>query len=129
MPSQVETQKHTICSRNCLRSIPMWIPWHCLGSDAEIATLENLGTPPIGNATSIKSDLVLEPSSITEGQVFDEISHTTVSSSIPELNFRFCKDVTMQIKDPTSVLNETKGPNSMEEENSLDNAALFNKSL
>ncbi|KAG5630963.1 hypothetical protein H5410_002680, partial [Solanum commersonii] len=98
------------------------------GSDAEIATLEGLGTPQIGNAKSVESDLVRKSSFITEGQVFDENSHTTVSSSIPELNYRFCKDISMQTKFLTSVLTDMKESNSVEEKKSLDNAALFNQS-
>ncbi|KAH0696536.1 hypothetical protein KY290_015893 [Solanum tuberosum] len=69
------------------------------GSDAEISTLEGLGTPQIGNAKSVESDLV-----------------------------RFCKDISMQTKFPTSVLTDTKESNSVEEKKSLDNAALFDKS-
>ncbi|KAH0695621.1 hypothetical protein KY284_015675 [Solanum tuberosum] len=69
------------------------------GSDAEIATLEGLGTPQIGNEKSVESDLV-----------------------------RFCKDISMQTKFPTSVLTDTKESNSVEEKKSLDNAALFDKS-
>ncbi|KAG5621346.1 hypothetical protein H5410_006564 [Solanum commersonii] len=69
------------------------------GSDAEIATLEGLGTPQIGNEKSVESDLV-----------------------------RFCKDISMQTKFPTSVLTDTKESNSVKEKKSLDNAALFDKS-
>lgn len=98
------------------------------GSNAVIATLEGLGTPQIGNAKSVEADLVQEPSSTTEGQVFNEISHTTVSSGIPELNYRFCEDVSMQTKVPTSMLNDTKGSDSVKEEYSVDDVALFNKS-
>ncbi|KAG5580202.1 hypothetical protein H5410_050829 [Solanum commersonii] len=36
------------------------------GNDAEIATLDGLGTPQIGKAKSVESDLVRESSSITE---------------------------------------------------------------
>ncbi|KAK6803624.1 hypothetical protein RDI58_001408 [Solanum bulbocastanum] len=97
------------------------------GSNAEIATLEGLGAPQIGHAKSVGADLVQEPSSITKCQVFDEILHTIVSSDIPEPNNRFCEYVNMQTKVPTSVLNDTKGSNNVEE-NSLDNVALFDTS-
>lgn len=56
-------------------------------SNVEIATLR-LGTPQIGNVKSVELNLVHEPSSIIEGQVFNEIPYTTVSSGIPELNDR-----------------------------------------
>ncbi|WMV10089.1 hypothetical protein MTR67_003474, partial [Solanum verrucosum] len=97
------------------------------GSNAEIVTLEGMGTPQIGNAKSVGADLVQEPSSITKGQVFDEILHTIVSSDIPEPNDRFCEYVNMQTKVPTSVLNDTKGSNNVEE-NSPDTVGLFDTS-
>ncbi|KAH0650352.1 hypothetical protein KY284_030264 [Solanum tuberosum] len=98
------------------------------GSNIEFATLEVVGTPQIGNAKSVEADLLEEPSSITEGQVFDEISHTTVSSDISEPIDRFYEDVSIQTKVPPSVLNDMKGSNDVDEENSLDNVALFDKS-
>ncbi|KAK4723999.1 hypothetical protein R3W88_026778 [Solanum pinnatisectum] len=98
------------------------------GNDDEIATLEGLGTPQIRNAKLLESALVWESSSITEGQVFDENLHTTVSSSIPELNYILYKDISMQTKFPTSVLTDMKELNSVEVKKSLDNAALFDKS-
>ncbi|KAH0747263.1 hypothetical protein KY285_008920 [Solanum tuberosum] len=40
----------------------------------------------------------------------------------------FCEDASIQTKVPPSVLNDTKGSNDVDEENSLDNVALFDKS-
>ncbi|WMV31575.1 hypothetical protein MTR67_024960 [Solanum verrucosum] len=80
------------------------------GSNIEFATLEVVGTPQIGNAKSVEAELLQEPSSINEGQVFDEISHTTASSDISEPIDRFCEDVSIQTKVPPSVLNDTEGP-------------------
>ena len=47
-----------------------------------------------------------------------------MSFDIPEINYRLYEDVSMQPKIHTSVLNDPKASNSVEEENSLDNVAL-----
>ncbi|KAH0671293.1 hypothetical protein KY285_023968 [Solanum tuberosum] len=112
-------------------------------NDVEVEPFEEIETPIIGNANSVELNLVHEPSFITEDQVFDEISHTTVSSNIHDLktivyevehfvttvdkvyNDNFNKEMKL----PLTVLHDTGGSNSDEEENSHDNVALFEKSL
>lgn len=59
------------------------------GSTTEIELPEDMEMPQIGNANSVESNLELVPCSIAEDQVFDEISHTTVSSNIHDLNAIF----------------------------------------
>ena len=60
-------------------------------NDVEVTLFEEIETPQIGNANSIEANLVHEPSFITEDQVFDEISHTTVSSNIHGLKLFFMR--------------------------------------
>ncbi|MCD7468460.1 triosephosphate isomerase [Datura stramonium] len=103
MPSQVETRRRTICSRNGQEKYTNVDSLALLTrSNTEIAILEGLETPQIGTAKSVEVDLVQEPSSITEAQVFDEISHTTASSGITELNDRF----NLQTKQGTMMSNK-----------------------
>ncbi|KAH0756950.1 hypothetical protein KY290_020443 [Solanum tuberosum] len=101
--------------------------------------VEDTETPRLENANSVEVNLVHEPSPIIEDQVFDEISHTTVSSNIDDLtaivhdvehsvttvakvyNGSFYND----IKVPLVVLYDMEGSNTDEEKNSQDNVAWF----
>ncbi|WMV60146.1 hypothetical protein MTR67_053531 [Solanum verrucosum] len=103
--------------------------------------VEDTETPRLENANSVEANLVHEPSPIIEDQVFDEISHTTVSSNIDDLtaivhdvehsvttvakvySASFYKD----IKVPLVVLYDMEGSNTDEEKNSQDNVAWFEK--
>ncbi|KAH0683629.1 hypothetical protein KY290_022248 [Solanum tuberosum] len=105
------------------------------------AEVEDTETPRLENANSVEANLVHEPSPIIEDQVFDEISHTTVSSNIDDLTTivhdvehsvttvanvysgSFYKD----IKVPLVVLYDMEGSNTDEEKNSQDNIAWFEK--
>ncbi|KAM3201969.1 hypothetical protein P3L10_029593 [Capsicum annuum] len=59
------------------------------GNDTEIETPNDMETPLIGNVELVQIDLVYGPSSIVEDAVFDEISHTIVTSDIHDLNTIF----------------------------------------
>ncbi|KAH0695597.1 hypothetical protein KY284_015651 [Solanum tuberosum] len=111
MTSQVETQKHTICSRNCRRSIPMWIPWHCL------------------QEVMLRSQLLKAWELLKLGMWIPWHCLPNWECGFLGIAYRrFCKDISMQTKFPTSVLTDTKLSNSVEEKKSLDNATLFDKS-
>ncbi|KAK4720956.1 hypothetical protein R3W88_011189 [Solanum pinnatisectum] len=109
-------------------------------NDVEVEPFEEIETPLIGNANSVEANLVHEPSFITEE--FDEISHTKVSSNIhdlkgivPEVEHSvttvdkvYNDSFNKEMKLPLTVLHDTDGSNSDDEENSHDIVALFEKS-
>lgn len=95
--------------------------------------------------TSSASSFVPVLDDIQSPKVFDEISHTIVSSEINDLNTiahegedfattvakvgndSFSEDVSLQTKVPTTMLVDTKESNTEEEDNPRDNVVLFDK--
>ncbi|OIT00763.1 hypothetical protein A4A49_06420 [Nicotiana attenuata] len=95
-------------------------------SNSIIQPIEDMKAPQVRHAKSIEvADMVQEPSAIIEEQVFDEISHTTLAKLS---NDSFCENVSLQTTVPTEVLDDTRGSNTKEEENSRHNVALFKNS-
>ncbi|KAJ8529281.1 hypothetical protein K7X08_036116 [Anisodus acutangulus] len=118
-----------------------------LNCNIVIETLEYMETPQVGSVKSVEvEELIQEPSSITEDQLFDELPHTVVRCDTHDLNAivhegghsativvkmcddSYCGNSTLQTKVPTVVLEDTNESNIEEAENSLDNVVWFGKS-
>ncbi|OIS97543.1 hypothetical protein A4A49_01760 [Nicotiana attenuata] len=95
-------------------------------SNTIVQPIEDMEVPQVRYAKSVEiADMVHEPSTIIEEQVFNKNSRTTLAKLS---NDSFCEDVSLQTTVPTEVLDDTRGSNIKEEENSRHNVALFKNS-